>query len=173
MRKHLYYICIVWLALTCIPLLSGCSKEDDVKTIFTGKTWKMSYIFREGDPKAYVNFWYDDREAEAASIALQKTNGNYEIEFSGAKIDGAFSGSISGKGVDATFKGTWRADADSREFHTSDMNWSGEEKDILAKQFQKALNNTIKYSGDTNSLYIYYKDGEVTYVMALLPKDRQ
>ena len=101
MKRHLIFIIGVTLFVLTPLLISGCSNdEDDVKVIFTGKTWKMTYISREGDPKPYVNFWGEDREAEKKSIELQKLNGNYEVEFAGAKIDGAFSGSFSGKGVD-------------------------------------------------------------------------
>ena len=68
MKRHFTFFYAVLLALLTLPMLSGCSNnDDDLKVIFTGKVWKMSYIFREGNPKAYVNFWYDDREAEAAS----------------------------------------------------------------------------------------------------------
>lgn len=172
MKKYFIYICVLMLALLSLPLMSGCSHDDDVKVIFTGKIWKMSYIFREGNPKAYVNFWHEDREAEARSIELQKTNGNYEVEFIGASIDGAFTGAFSGKGVESSFTGTWRADAKNRAMSTYDMNWNGTETDVLALQFQKGMNTAFKYSGDSNALYIYYKDGEVTYVIALLPKNR-
>ena len=171
MKRHLIYIYTLVLGLAL--LMGGCSKNDDVKIIFTGKVWKMSYIFREGNPKAYVNFWYDDRDAEAKSIELQKASGNYEIEFNGANIDGTFTGSVSGKVVNSTFSGTWRADGDKKTFTTSGMNWgSVEETDILAQQFQKGLTNAFKYSGDANALYIYYKDGEIINVIALLPRDK-
>ena len=173
MKRQLIYIIGMMLILSLPLLMGGCSdNEDDVKVIFTGKTWKMSYIFREGNSKAYVNFWGEDREAEKKSIELQKTNGNYEIEFNGANIDGAFNGSFLGRGVESSFTGTWRADAKNRAMSTYDMKWNGEESDVLAKQFQKGMKTAFKYSGDSNSLYIYYKDGEVTYVIALLPKNR-
>lgn len=172
MKRYLTYISVALLFLLSLPMLSGCSKKDDVKVIFTGKTWKMSYIFREGNAKAYVNFWYDDREAEQASIELQKAAGNYEVEFTGASLDGIFQGAMVAKGVKSTLSGSWRADGDKQTLNTFNMNWSSEESDILAKQFQKGLNNAYKYTGDSNALYIYYKDGEVTYVMALLPKNR-
>ena len=173
MKRFLIYMSWVMLAMLTMSSLSGCEKGDDLKVIFTGKTWKMSYIFREGNPKAYVNFWGDDREAEAESIATQKLDGNYELEFTGANIDGAFTGAFSGKGVESSFVGTWRADAEKRVMSTYDMKWTGDESDVLAKQFQKCINTALKYSGDSNALYLYYKDGEVTYVMALLPKNRK
>ena len=173
MKRFLIYMSWVMLAMLTMSSLSGCEKGDDLKVIFTGKTWKMSYIFREGNPKAYVNFWGDDREAEAESIATQKLDGNYELEFTGANIDGAFTGAFSGNGVKSSFVGTWRADAEKRVMSTYDMKWTGDESDVLAKQFQKCMNTALKYSGDSNALYLYYKDGEVTYVMALLPKNRK
>ena len=172
MKKFLVYKCYILLTLLTLTSLSGCSKGDDVKVIFTGKTWKMSYIFREGDPKAYVNFWGEDREAEAQSIATQKLDGNYELDFSGTEIDGAFNGSFSGKGVNASFKGSWRADGESRVMSTYDLKWTGVESDVLAMQFQNAVSSAYKYSGDSNALYIHYKDKEVPYVMASLPKNR-
>jgi hypothetical protein len=172
MKKFFIYISCITFALLTLPSLSGCDKGDDVKIIFTGKTWKMSYIFREGNPKAYVNFWGDDRDAEAESIATQKLDGNYELEFTGATIDGAFTGAFYGKGVKTSFTGTWRVDAEKRIMSTYDMKWTGDESDVLAKQFQKCMNTAFKYTGDSNALYLYYKDGEVTYVMALLPKNR-
>ena len=171
MKRHLIYIYTLILGLTLV--LGGCSKDDDVKIIFTGKVWKLSYIFRDGNPKAYINFWYEDRDAEAKSIEIQKAAGNYEVEFNGAKIDGVFTGAISGKVVNTTFNGTWKADGEKKSFSTSSMQWSGiEETDVLAQQFQKGLQNAFKYSGDANALYIYYKDGELINVIALLPRDR-
>ena len=79
-RLHIYIIGMM-LVLSLPILMGGCSNnDDDVKVIFTGKTWKMSYIFREGNPKAYVNFWCEDRAAEIKSIELQKISGNSEDE---------------------------------------------------------------------------------------------
>lgn len=169
------YITWTLIALLLLPTMSGCHKEDHVKIIFTGKVWKLSYIFREGNPKAHVNFWLDDREAEAKSIEIQKKSGNYELEFIGATIDGLFSGTVSGKVVASSFSGNWRANAETRLLSISDLKWTGEESDILAVQFRKGLDRAYKYSGDANALYIYYKspeNDEVTYVMALFPKNK-
>ncbi|MCR4765054.1 MAG: DUF4847 domain-containing protein [Bacteroidaceae bacterium] len=175
MKKYISYLAVALIALLLLPTMSGCHKEDDAKTIFTGKVWKLSYIFREGNSKAHVNFWLDDREAEARSIEIQRKNGNYEFEFIGASIDGYFSGTIAGKVVESNFSGTWRTNTETRLLNISDLKWTTEETDILAVQFQKGLSRAYKYSGDANALYIYYKcpdNDEITYVMALYPKNQ-
>ena len=172
MKRHLIYLYTAIFCLLTLSTTSGCDKDDDVKIIFTGKVWKMSYIFREGNPKQYVNFWYDDREAEAKSIELQKAAGHYELEFTGAVIDGVFTGAFSGKAINASFTANWKADGKNQTISTSGFRWTGEDTDVLALQFKKGMENAFKYSGDANALYIYYKDGELVNVIALLPRDR-
>jgi len=172
MKRHFLYIYAVTLCLLSLSCLSGCSDDsDDVRTIFTGKVWKMSYIFRDGNAKSYVNFWLDDREAEAKSVAARDIAGNYEIEFMGAHTDGTFSGTVTGKVINSTFEGTWRANGKNQQISIGNLKWNGEETDVLAKAFQQGMTNAFKYTGDANALYIYYKDGELVNVIALLPKN--
>lgn len=43
-RDTVKYIALLFCLTLVIPFLSGCNDTDDVQKIFTGKTWKMTYI---------------------------------------------------------------------------------------------------------------------------------
>ena len=43
---------------------------------------------------------------------------------------------------------------------------SGNDSDILAQAFLTGLQNAVRYSGDSQYLYIYYEDGQTTKCMA-------
>ena len=53
-RRRLLKGWLLWMLLC--PLLAGCTNDDDVIAIFTGKSWKLTYIAAEGTNKQY-DFW--------------------------------------------------------------------------------------------------------------------
>ena len=46
-RDTVKYIALLFCLTLVIPFLSGCNDTDDVQKIFTGKTWKMTYITKK------------------------------------------------------------------------------------------------------------------------------
>ena len=49
MKKQILKYIGILFAIMLIPALSGCNDTDDVQKIFTGKTWKMTYITKKDD----------------------------------------------------------------------------------------------------------------------------
>lgn len=145
-----------WLLLlfVLLPALSGCNDADDVQRIFTGKTWKLTYITKKDDHQPY-DFWAGDAAAKKASLELVDKAGNYLITFSGATIDDIIKGDVRGTAT-SEFKGTWSANAKSQNFQAAVK--GGNEKDILAKKFLEILNKADSYSGDEHNLYLYYEN---------------
>lgn len=145
-----------WLLLlfVLLPALSGCNDTDDVQRIFTGKTWKLTYITKKNDHKPY-DFWEGDAAAMKKSMELLKGENNFLINFTGITTDDVIQGPVSGV-VTAKFEGTWSANAKTQAFHASVK--GGSEKDILAKKFLELLNKAQSYDGDENNLYLYYED---------------
>ena len=52
MKKQILKYIGILFAIMLIPALSGCNDTDDVQKIFTGKTWKMTYITKKGAANA-------------------------------------------------------------------------------------------------------------------------
>ena len=49
--------------LLLLPMFSGCNDTDDVAGIFTGKTWKLTYI-----TKANGHGWYKFADVDDSNI---------------------------------------------------------------------------------------------------------
>lgn len=56
--------------LLLLPMFSGCNDTDDVAGIFTGKTWKLTYI-----TKANGHGWY-----KFADVGMIVTSWNMQME---------------------------------------------------------------------------------------------
>ncbi|MCD8184260.1 MAG: DUF4847 domain-containing protein [Bacteroides sp.] len=176
MKQTIRNIGYLLLAIAILPFLGGCNDEDDVIKIFTGKTWKLSYIGLEGSYQQY-NFWGEkgmspNNPAYTNSMDLLKQANNFTITFNGSTlVNNTPGGTFEGKIVDpAGFDGTWKADGKN---HTLSLNpdgvWPGE-SDVLAKAFREGLMNAFQYGGDSRNLFIYYKDGQTTKFMGFTPK---
>ena len=100
-------ICRLWLLL-CLPfLLGGCNDEDDVLEIFTGKTWKLSYISAEGNHK-WIDLWGDSDTAYKNSMKLLETEGTFTLGFAGSDAtEAGAGGTLTGQGVNVKINGTW------------------------------------------------------------------
>lgn len=172
MKRLLRHIPIILLVAVVLPFWSSCESEDDVIDIFTGKAWKMSYIFPEGHVSTPEDFWGDDQEAYMASSELAKDLANFNLIFQGGKLKtGQMGGTFQGRGVNATVEGYWEADGETRALQFSNVHWNGTEKDVLAKAFMIGVSsNVYKYSGDSGNLFLHYKDGQLLRVVALIPK---
>lgn len=160
------------LALLCalLPLLvTSCSREDDVLEIFTGRTWKLSYIAAEGSYKMYDYWGSTNSTAYKNSMNYLAQDNTFIVDFSGTGDDNSVSGSFSGTVITATITGQWQANAQDRTITTSSVRSSKQETDVLARAFITGLTNAIRYEGDTSNLFIYYQDGQTVKRMGFVP----
>lgn len=162
MNKKLTYL----LLLLLLPLLGGCDEEDDVIQIFTGKTWKLTYISLEGQHE-WFNFWNNDQNAAERSSQLLAQGATFTIEFFGSETGQNTNGEFEARAVNQSFTGYWTANGSSRELRLTNIRSTGSsDTDILARAFSTGLQNAIRYSGDSQYLYIYYEDGQTTKCMS-------
>ena len=167
-RRTISLIATVALALLAMPVLTACDNGDDIKEIFTGKVWKLSYIYAEGAYSIPIDFWDGDAAKEEASRTLRDVEGNYTVEFSGAEMDGVFKGAVNGRIVNSTFSGQWQADAATHALTISNLTFGGNaETDVQAVNFKRGLQNVYRYTGDSNGLYLHYKENTMERVLAL------
>lgn len=157
--KKLFTYKALWLLLL-LPLFSGCNDSDDLQSIFTGKTWRLSYInykdqggMMEGFDEKSMKIFNENKEA-------------YTITFTGTEEGNRISGSISGRIITSDIKGTWSANGKSNEFHANIGDAIG--PDDLSKKFVEGLKNASSYTGDEKNLFLYYKPSgsQQTYVLA-------
>lgn len=147
--------------LLLLPLFSGCNDSDDLQGIFTGKTWKLTYINLK-DKGGWKNGF-----SEKSIKILNENQESYTITFTGTEEDNRISnGAVKGRIITADLTGTWSANGKNNEFHASVTNVN--ENDDLAKEFIKGLNNASSYIGDDNGLFLYYNPAgsQQTYVLA-------
>ena len=147
--------------LLLLPLFSGCNDSDDLQGIFTGKTWKLTYINLK-DKGGWMNGF-----SEKSIKILNENQESYTITFTGTEEDNRISnGAVKGRIITADLTGTWSANGKNNEFHASVTNVN--ENDDLAKEFIKGLNNASAYIGDDNGLFLYYNPAgsQQTYVLA-------
>ena len=147
--------------LLLLPLFSGCNDSDDLQGIFTGKTWKLTYINLK-DKGGWMNGF-----SEKSIKILNENQESYTITFTGTEEDNRISnGAVKGRIITADLTGTWSANGKNNEFHASVTNVI--ENDDLAKEFIKGLNNASSYIGDDNGLFLYYNPAgsQQTYVLA-------
>ena len=147
--------------LLLLPLFSGCNDSDDLQGIFTGKTWKLTYINLK-DKGGWMNGF-----SEKSIKILNENQESYTITFTGTEEDNRISnGAVKGRIITADLTGTWSANGKNNEFHASVTNVN--ENDDLAKEFINGLNNASSYIGDDNGLFLYYNPAgsQQTYVLA-------
>lgn len=75
--------------LLLLPMFSGCNDTDDVAGIFTGKTWKLTYI-----TKANGHGWYNFPDIADESNVMEYINGKktFMLVFSGSVEDDIIQG---------------------------------------------------------------------------------
>lgn len=153
------------LLLALLPIVSGCNNEDDVIEIFTKNTWKLSRLTTQNSSARFLpNLWNNDKDYEASMNNLREGS-NFTINFAGTELNGEIMGTtLDGKGIKATFTGTWSVDGKANTLGIA-LKVSGSETDPLAKEFINGLQKVYKYEGDSNSLTLYFKDGEITKVI--------
>lgn len=152
--------------LLLLPMFSGCNDTDDVAGIFTGKTWKLTYITVK-DSHQMFNFWGNDNKAREQSMKLLDETGRYVITFNGMEESNIITGTLSGTVITSTFTGSWSANGKDNQFNAS-IQGGNESSDILAKNFIEGLNNATSYGGDERNLYLYYKPSGSQQTLSLV-----
>lgn len=150
-RDTVKYIALLFCLTLVIPFLSGCNDTDDVQKIFTGKTWKMTYITKKNEHNGTKAF---------------------KIAFTGSTEDNIIRGEFSGSGS-VTFTGTWQADGKSNEFRITGIKNQpsyGDSKDTLAKHIVEGLENATSYEVDERNLYLYFEYEKETLCIAFTPE---
>lgn len=96
--------------LLLLPMFSGCNDTDDVAGIFTGKTWKLTYI-----TKANGHGWYNFPDITDESNVMEYVNGKktFMLVFSGTVEDDIIQGTFTGSGA-INANGTWSANGKTR-----------------------------------------------------------
>lgn len=97
--------------LLLLPMFSGCNDTDDVAGIFTGKTWKLTYI-----TKANGHGWYKFADVDDSNI-MEYADGKktFMLVFSGTVEDDIIQGTFTGSGA-INANGTWSANGKNQEF---------------------------------------------------------
>ena len=144
---------------------TSCSNDDDVMEIFVGggKTWKLTYISRDGSNQWY-DFWGSNESAKKASEAAMEKEENFVLNFEGGTTGNTIGGAMNGRGTKTAFNGNWNVGADRQLTITLQNNPS--ETDPLAKAFVNGLKGVTRYEGDTDNLYLFSTDGQNTMRMS-------
>ncbi|MBO4984673.1 MAG: DUF4847 family protein [Bacteroides sp.] len=159
------------LLLLIIPLFTACDNEDDLVTIFTGKTWKLSRLTTPGSVAQFPQDFWQTEEAYNSSMQAFQGEKNYTLNFEGVELNGELSGtSVSGKGIKATLSGYWTANGKDNSFSISNIRINTTESDPLAKVYIAGLQTAYKYEGDANSLVLYFKYNNKDMIMGFTPK---
>ncbi len=146
----------------------GCNNEDDVIEIFTGNTWKMTYIAAEGSHRQF-DFWGGDESARETSMDELAKEGNFTLTFVGTDLSETTGGEFSGRGIQSSVSGEWSANGETHDLSLGNVKTSRNETDALGRAFITGLNNAYRYGGDNQNLYIYYKDNNTVKFMAFRP----
>lgn len=168
MKKLIKNISYLLLVLFMLPVFSGCNNEDDVVDIFTGRTWKLTFIAAEGSTKQF-DFWNGNETARKSSMDALALKSTFILNFVGSDLSEFTGGQFTGQGIKAAITGDWKANGETNKLTVSGMRTTQSETDALAKAFITGLQNAIRYEGDNNNLYIYYKEGQTTKFLALHP----
>lgn len=170
MKKIIRNISYLLLIFSLLPILSGCNDEDDVIEIFTGKTWKLSRLTtKDSNARFFSGLWDNQTDYEKSMSALDK-GGNFTLIFEGSELNGEVLGtSIKVQGIKANITGSWDVDGKKHSL-TINAKVNGSETDPLAKAFISGLQTVYKYEGDTNSLTLFYEDGQTTKIMGFIPQ---
>lgn len=151
------------LAVLCLTVslvsFGSCSQADDVVSIFTGKTWKLSLV-TEDDKNEFLNIWSSVSEKEKDLKSLRSNRDAYTVSMSGILEGDVISGEIEITTLEGSSRGYWQANSKDRSFKVRIV---GEPTTALEREFVMGLNNAFSYDGsDENNLYVRYnKDGRV------------
>ncbi|MGI6218743.1 MAG: DUF4847 family protein [Bacteroidaceae bacterium] len=136
---------VKWLVpcLFCLIALHSCNDEDDVNEIFTGKTWKLTYLGST-----------DDWEDLSSGVNLN----NYATEKRPLKSYTVifYEGSVRITGAENTvWTGTWSADGKNNTFHINITEKQGEGTTANEKTFLEQVAGACYYRGSAVLLRLF------------------
>lgn len=146
----------LFAVLLIIPLLlCSCNDTDDVNKIFTGRTWKLTYISQKGSNGLLKPYKFGDVTDENYK---KYENGTvfFKIDFEGTQTNDIIAGKLNTSGG-VTSTGTWQANGHTNEFAAkiSNINYA-DAKDIYAQKIIYGLKEADSYIGDERNLYLYF-----------------
>jgi hypothetical protein len=142
----------ILMLIMALPLLTACNDTDDVQSIFTGRSWKLTYITQKNK-----HAWYkfsdvtDEMYKQYDPVSGSKS---FVISFSGTAKDETITGNVTGEGA-ATLSGTWSANGKTRAVSTNITRSTA--SDALAKKIVEGVKNATSYEGDNSNLYLYFE----------------
>ena len=153
--------------LLLLPMFSGCNDTDDVAGIFTGKTWKLTYI-----TKANGHGWYNFPDIADESNVMEYINGKktFMLVFSGSVEDDIIQGTFTGSGAINT-NGTWSANGKNQEFGMKvEKGTPIDSKDRIAEKILEGMRKANSYKGsDSRNLYLYYQTDKEDLCLVFAP----
>ena len=153
--------------LLLLPMFSGCNDTDDVAGIFTGKTWKLTYI-----TKANGHGWYNFPDIADESNVMEYINGKktFMLVFSGSVEDDIIQGTFTGSGAINT-NGTWSANCKNQEFGMKvEKGTPIDSKDRIAEKILEGMRKANSYKGsDSRNLYLYYQTDKEDLCLVFAP----
>lgn len=138
--KHLLY----WVL--ALPLLWGCSNEDDVNEIFVSETWNVGNFYNGGD-------W--NKVNDGARPVYTK-----EEDFKALNaltVTFMDDGNLQGKIATGTFSGKWSANGEDRTISITQLKYNGNPTG-KSKELIEALKNAAYYKGDSHYLKLAPKE---------------
>lgn len=153
--------------LLLLPMFSGCNDTDDVAGIFTGKTWKLTYI-----TKANGHGRYNFPDIADESNVMEYINGKktFMLVFSGSVEDDIIQGTFTGSGAINT-NGTWSANGKNQEFGMKvEKGTPIDSKDRIAEKILEGMRKANSYKGsDSRNLYLYYQTDKEDLCLVFAP----
>lgn len=130
---------ILLLGALCLlmPLLTGCSNEDDVSDIFVGRTWYITGATINGQSidGDELKELYTNTDSYFLTFALQT--------FSGRLVAGS------------TISGTWTVDGKDHTISLQVSQAYNTDASVVSRNIYNVLRNAATYSGDTHQIIIY------------------
>lgn len=140
MKQIFYSLIIMTLTLT---LCVSCSQEDDLNTLFVGKTWYITDVRLNGSIKG-----------EDLKPVYESGSSAYYIKFTANQFQGTLSNGTS-------ISGTWGADGKDKTINMRVITSTGKQT-----QFDTNLLSIIKnlrnYDGDANIMFL--KQDNANYI---------
>ena len=144
LKNPFYILTIVAFGIVSLFFVS-CNNEDDIESIFSGKTWYITGATINGR-----SIGGDDIKE------LYLVNQSYMLYFSS---DNSFSGVIC---PDSYVSGRWSADGHNNKINLDFNKYDNVNNTVLSTNIFNILKSSQSYSGDINNLII--KNNSENYV---------
>lgn len=157
-----------WLIILLLPFLfSSCNDTDDVQEIFTGRTWRLTYITKKNE-----HGWY---KFPGVNESVYKTydpitgSRKFIIDFTGNTVDDILTGDFTGNGA-VQMNGTFMANGENNVFSTGMKSSSVvNTQDTLGKFIIEGMRGAYSYEGDTRNLFLYYEYNSEVLCLVFAP----